>query len=285
MSTTSDFGLIPKSLQVCVLEAVGTSTSGTGGHIRASGNVGVRGTVDLGGLKVASNDFVFTSQLMNRTFHNAVVNSSASGSNSMFTVPTGKKARVLSYGVYNPTGLSATMYVEWDFGSGFVRWSSNVTATATTGSFTGAPSEIVLEPGHSFSVNTSVSGLSVFVSYCLFPSTEQTQTYRVATSTVKQTLFTCPVGKVAVNAADNVSGTVNLTANIRLINPTSNTPTITVSIETTTTAETSIHRSVASANSTTALTTIHFTAGDIIRVVSSTDDVVYAAVNLTLLSA
>lgn len=285
MTTTSDFGLVPKSLQVCVLEAVGTSNSGTGGHIRASGNVGVRGTVDLGALKVAGKEFVLTSQLVGRTYHNAVVGSSASGSNTMFTVPVGKKARPSAISVFNGTLSAASYYHEWNFGSGFVRWSASNTVggSGIAGSFFSNWLGDILEAGESLSINTSVATLTPYVAYVLFPSTEPTQTYRVLMSTTKQTLFTCPTGKVAIGT-DGVNGTASTSTSIRFVNTTGNTPTITVTLETSTMAETSIHRAAAiSANAITTFSYGYLKAGDIIRVVSDSNDAVYAAVNLTLL--
>jgi len=282
MTTVSDFGSIPKSVQLCTLEVVGTSTGGTGGHIRATGNVGVRGTVDLGGLKVTGNDFVLTSQLLGRTYHNAIINSSALGSNVMFTVPVGKKAKPLTMSVFNPTGSPATFYSEWNFGSGFVRWNVDVTVAANGSSATNSSGDI-LEAGQSVSINTSVATLTASIGYLLFASTELAQTYRVLMSTTKQTLFTCPAGKVAVTS-DNINGFVSATTNIRFVNTTGNTPTITVTLETSTTPETTIHRAAGiNANNITTFQYVFLKAGDIIRVVSSTNDAVYAAVNVTLL--
>jgi len=284
MTTVSDFGAVPESLQVCCLEAVGTSTRGTGGHIRATGNVGVRGTVDLGGLKVAGKDFLFNSQLLGRTFHNAFINSTALGSNLMFTVPVGKKARPFFFTVYNPTVSAVLFYPEWNFGSGFIRYQANSQSNPSVVPTPATWNGDILEAGHSFSINTATAGVTAYVNYVLFPSTEPTQSYRVLMSSVKQTLFTCPAGKVAVNTTDNINGTINTQIALRLMNTTANTPVATVTLETSTTPETTIHRiPTLTGLSNTSVPLGFLKAGDIIRVVLDSNDAVYATPNLTLL--
>ncbi len=56
--SVSDFGKVPKALQVSVLEAIGQSTSGTSGNILASGNV--KGSTLTGTLTTASQPNVTT---------------------------------------------------------------------------------------------------------------------------------------------------------------------------------------------------------------------------------
>lgn len=241
------------------------------------------GTVDLSNLKVSGDAFITTTQLLGgRTFHNAVVESAVEGSNELFKVPSGKKAMVTQIMIFNSSDGEVIWYPEYDFGLGFTSFDETypVQSQAWDGISIGF-SSLILSANERFSIRSDSPAIRISASYVLFPDSFPTTLYRATASSTKSTLFTCPEGKVAYSISPTV-GTYTTSTSIRACNQTGNTMTVTVSLQTAGGTEKTIAALDVLANGRTSFNLGVLTAGDVVRVVSDTDDLVYVYLAVAL---
>lgn len=125
-----------------------------------------------------------------------VSTSSASGTNQIYQCPTGTKAGVYNFSVYNQyTGATANFFGEILF-NGTGVWNhttaSNSVATGTRSNAIG--SSMVLNAGDQWSINVSATGIPLSANFLEFPSSYPLSSHCINPSTGIQTILTCTTG-------------------------------------------------------------------------------------------
>lgn len=141
--------------------------------------------------------FVFGPLMTNYVYKNVLASLSASGDNTIYTVPTGKKCLILSMLGVNTSGGSTTITT---FGviSG-VTFPYNIGLTISSTGFASSTmiNKMVLNAGDAFIVNTTAAGLNAFLSLVEFDASSPLSGGILSQSfgTSQTVLMTCPSNK------------------------------------------------------------------------------------------
>lgn len=124
--------------------------------------------------------------------------STAAGNNTLYTVPSGKKAICFHYGMYvNDNGVSSVVNVAVNISGVVYRAGSGTTAAANTSTNIVFSANILLAVGDSYVVSDTVGGGAFFGSVLEFDDTVPIYRQVITTVAAANTLYTVPTGKGA----------------------------------------------------------------------------------------
>lgn len=138
--------------------------------------------------------------LISAIFVRATVQNSGSGDVDLYTAPAGSRAFVSNVSLFNGNGSTAAVFEEIKISGTYFRLTPNGSfGTGTSGT---ANAGIILEPGDSISLNTSVANINAWAWVVQYASTVPVYCPRLtAFVNGDATLYTVPAGKTAASLA------------------------------------------------------------------------------------
>lgn len=137
---------------------------------------------------VLSDSIPQLNQIAGWTVHQGFVTSTINGDNSVFTVPTGRKALIMNYSLYNPNGGSVTFFASINISGTVKRITSNGTLATLTRN--GQTSAFCFNAGEQFIINTNLTTCSIQCGYITFPSSVPINSVRIDVNSTPTALLT-----------------------------------------------------------------------------------------------
>lgn len=129
-----------------------------------------------------------------------------SGDIDIYTVPAGKRAAIFSQHAYNSAASSTTWHTQIKVSGIYYRTSINSSTVAGLSTASVQAPSIILEPGETFSYNTSQAGLNVWSRVMEFDINTGLKTSKIlGPFTGDNTVYTVPMGKSAWMLDRNLS--------------------------------------------------------------------------------
>lgn len=128
----------------------------------------------------------------------------AVGDTDLYTVPAGKKAIATALSVYNASGSTIVYFLQIKVSSTYYRAGTNISLTTTSQTSNVGISLPILEAGESFSINTDVQGLNVWLKVVEYDDDVPIKSYRILSlANGDNTLMTVPALKTSFILAAN----------------------------------------------------------------------------------
>lgn len=184
---------------------LGTNLSFSGTTLNAAGGGG-------GGSPVSSGLPPLTGTAYKRAF----VSGLASGDNIVYTAPAGKRAYINAFGVYNTSGGSLNFYPTWVISSTHYKFSGTLACGANASNQVATSVAIILEPGESFGINVSGTGMNGYARVVEYDNTTKVYAAKKYSSwsSGDNTIYTVP----AATSAMLIDGVGMMAQNVTSLN-------------------------------------------------------------------